>query len=329
MLRTAAYARYSSDQQRPTSIDDQLARCAQVAERNGLTISPSLTFSDSAVSGTRSGTEKRAGYRRLVDAIEARECEVVIADEISRLTRHIREGGRLMDLVDEIGIRIITHDGVDTDVKGWKQLWSFKLMQAQSEVETTADRSIRGTYYQLARGLATSPAPFGYDLRPIHDDRGRKVGARLEINESQAALVREIYELRRSGLSLFAVAERLNSRGLVPRRPTRCKRTSQYWRPASLHEMLRNPIYRGIYVYRGSYPCQLRARKRRRTLETTIFERPWCRIVSDDAWFAVNKGSRSSNAGGGQRVPHGSGRHLLAGLVECSQCTCMSAPNQI
>lgn len=141
MSVTGAYARYSPGKgQGETSIEDQLRRCRQVAEREGLSIDEKFVFADEAITGKAEGLAKRTQYRRLLDAIEARECSIVIVDEISRLTRHVREGGRLMDLVDEMGVRFLTNDGIDTQRDGWRPLWMVKLMAANMEVESTGTR---------------------------------------------------------------------------------------------------------------------------------------------------------------------------------------------
>ncbi len=47
-MRAAIYARYSSDLQSETSIDDQLRICRERAERDGLTVSDVYTTTPSA-----------------------------------------------------------------------------------------------------------------------------------------------------------------------------------------------------------------------------------------------------------------------------------------
>src|SRR4051794_15594677 len=44
--RVASYARYSSEQQSESSIDDQQRKCREYAEREGLTIDPKFEFAD-------------------------------------------------------------------------------------------------------------------------------------------------------------------------------------------------------------------------------------------------------------------------------------------
>ncbi len=162
----SAYARVSSDDQNSMSIEDQFRRCQEIAAAEGLTLDASLLFSDYAITGKAKGTVKRVGYRRLLDCIEARECDVLIVDEICRLTRHMTESSRLMDLVKEIGLRVISHDGIDTNIKGWEMMWALKMIMAHAEVESTSDRTKRGMIGRLINGYQIAPPPFGYRCIP-------------------------------------------------------------------------------------------------------------------------------------------------------------------
>ncbi len=59
-MRAAAYARYSSDKQRESSIQDQVRNCTAFAEREGWDMV--AQYSDEAVSGI---SKDRPGFKRL------------------------------------------------------------------------------------------------------------------------------------------------------------------------------------------------------------------------------------------------------------------------
>lgn len=61
--RCLVYARYSTDNQREASIEDQLRVCTARAEREGWVIAG--TYSDAAISGA---TALRSGYQSLLEA---------------------------------------------------------------------------------------------------------------------------------------------------------------------------------------------------------------------------------------------------------------------
>src|SRR5271155_4494043 len=60
----ACYARYSTDMQRETSIDDQVSQCRKAAKQLGATIPDHLIFADEAMSGT--SASNRPGLQKLI-----------------------------------------------------------------------------------------------------------------------------------------------------------------------------------------------------------------------------------------------------------------------
>ena len=82
MLRVALYARYSSDQQREASIEDQLRLCRIYAEKQGWVVAES--YYDRAVSGA---SLIRTGIQALLaDALRDR-FQVVLAEALDRISR--------------------------------------------------------------------------------------------------------------------------------------------------------------------------------------------------------------------------------------------------
>jgi site-specific DNA recombinase len=61
-MKAAIYARFSSDKQTDRSIDDQVALCRAVCEREGLIVT--AVYDDRAISGA--STVNRLGWQRLV-----------------------------------------------------------------------------------------------------------------------------------------------------------------------------------------------------------------------------------------------------------------------
>ncbi|AOW13151.1 hypothetical protein LPB72_07280 [Hydrogenophaga crassostreae] len=312
-MRTAAYARYSTDEQRATSIDDQIRRCHEVAKREGLEIEPTLVFSDDAVSGSAKGRHKRPSYQRLIDGIDAGEIRIVVVDELSRLTRDVEESGRLMRYVENVGLQIIAASGLDTRQKGWQAPFMVNILMSRLEVEGLAHRATRGMLGQLERGYQIAQAPYGYRRVKDLDARGEHIGTRWVIDEEKAAIVREIFNWRRMGKSGFDMARALQERGVPVPMATRCK-GKPTWLPATLHRLLNNTIYRGVFIWNGSSFTEAKARKTGKAVVTIPFERPECRIVSDELWWACNP-SDSSTA-----PIRGGGKHLLSGLVRCGDC---------
>jgi len=102
-MKAALYARYSSDNQRDASIEDQLRICRARAEREGWTIIDSYT--DRAISGA---SLLRPGVQELIsDALKGR-FEVILAESLDRLSRDQEDIAGLYKRMRFAGVSIVT-----------------------------------------------------------------------------------------------------------------------------------------------------------------------------------------------------------------------------
>ena len=321
MPTAAIYARYSTDEQRPTSIDDQVRRCRETAAKEGLTVADKFVYSDSAISGTAKGRVKRVQYQRLLDAIEARLVDIVFIDDVSRATRDYLEGAKLMATVENNGLRVVTSRGLDTSQPNWKTLWQIKLMTAGMQVENTAMQVVRGMLGQLERGYQIAQPPFGY--RGVREKMpgGLKLGTKWEIEEKEAELIRNMYQWRKSGKSVAKIAFELNGRNVLPPCYHRCSGVP-YWRPATVHRILANPIYKGIFVWNGSAFTKAKAKRRRKVVEKIEFDRFSLHLISKELWAACNQPTKEMTARNG-------GKYSLAGVMHCGVCKALLSLNKV
>lgn len=311
--RIAFYARFSCDQQRETSIDDQLRRCRDLAERLGFSLDSVRIFQDEALSATSKHSNLRQGYQDLLAAWEAGEIDVIITDELSRLTRDVVEQAQLIRrLENNRRVRLITANGIDTALPNWQLQAGLVGLVNQQSTRDTQHRVTRGMVGQLERGYMIATPAFGYDLKREFDPAGNRLGTHWVINEARAALVREIFKRREAGQSMHQIARWLNDSGVETSRTARSS-GGGYWRPSRVKDLLSNPIYRGEFVWHGSTTYRYRTERRGEEVEQQTFARPELRIVSDEAWYrcAEKKISRSG---------YGGGRHALAGLLSCGEC---------
>jgi site-specific DNA recombinase len=83
MNRVVIYARFSSEKQNERSIEDQIAVCRELCNREGYNVVS--TFDDRAVSGA--SIVNRQGWLALMRAADRREFDIVVAEDIDRLFR--------------------------------------------------------------------------------------------------------------------------------------------------------------------------------------------------------------------------------------------------
>ena len=89
-MKVAIYARYSSENQRPESIEDQIRGCQELAAARGYSVDPTHIYTDAAKSGA---SRDRPGLEALLAAARARQFEAVLVDDLSRLSQQRRRPG--------------------------------------------------------------------------------------------------------------------------------------------------------------------------------------------------------------------------------------------
>ena len=78
--RAVIYARYSSANQRDCSIEQQVAKCRELAARLGLTVID--VYEDRAISGK---TDRRPNFQRMMKDADLRQFDVVLAWKSNRM----------------------------------------------------------------------------------------------------------------------------------------------------------------------------------------------------------------------------------------------------
>ncbi len=81
MTRVAIYARYSSDLQSETSIDDQIRLCRETIERDKGTVVE--VFTDYAISG--GSLHNRPGMQAVLAGAKSGNFDVVVAEALDRI----------------------------------------------------------------------------------------------------------------------------------------------------------------------------------------------------------------------------------------------------
>jgi site-specific DNA recombinase len=198
-MKAALYARYSTDMQRDASIDDQFRECDRVARTAGFDVV--ARFEDKGISG---GTADRPGYQALLSATRRREFSVIVVEDISRLWRNRAEFGPRSAEFEDFGVHCVTAVGDDTRRDGWGLIIQIKQAVAEHARREASYRTRRGLEGKAIKGESAGGRAYGY--RPA----SQSTTGQVEIIETEAAVVRRIFELYAGGISSRAIAERLN-----------------------------------------------------------------------------------------------------------------------
>jgi site-specific DNA recombinase len=335
-LRCAVYARYSSDRQSPASIEDQVRKCSEFAERHGWQILDGHIYSDAAISGA---TSERAGLKRLMAAAAAKSFDVVLVDDSSRLSRKLADALNLAEQLRFAGIRLIfCSQGIDSDSEQGEILSAVHGIVDSLYIRELGKKTARGLEGRVLRSLHAGGKIFGYRSVPIEDSErrdnyGRRLisGARLAVNPEEAKIVRKLFELYANGLSIKSVTKQLNREGVRSPNPRAGRQRS--WSPSSVRHILRNERYRGIVTWGKTRKVRnpangRRINRHRPEAEWTRVEVPEQRILSDALWNRVQERLAYVNRvfgdhakkGGLLRSRAASSRYLFSGFLKCELC---------
>lgn len=267
MNRAALYARYSTENQREASIEDQYRGCERTAAAAGLTIV--ARFDDRAISG---GTHQRPGYQAMLDAVRAGAFDVIVAEDISRLWRNRAEAGTRSAELEDRDVHLLTCVGDDTRRDGWGLVFQIKTALAEHQRREISYRTRRGLEGRALAGASTGGRTYGYASAAI-------------VDPVQAAVVRQAFELYAGGLTAARVADALNREGTPAPR-------GGPWQPSTVTAMLANPRYAGSVSWgaSASRPSAADSRRKRRVRhpgEAIVRQAPELAIVPESLWRAV------------------------------------------
>ena len=249
------YARFSSDRQRDSSIEDQFRNCERFAVRHNWQVL--YRFDDRGISGSKAD---RPGYQALLAHAEAKKIEAVIVDDLSRLSRDQIEIEHLRRKFQFWGIRLIgVSDGIDTASKGHRLQTGVRGLIDELYLEDLKEKTHRGLYGQALKGFSCGGRSYGYSPVPIEDKTskdqfGRPVihAVARKIVPEQAKWVRQIFSWYAEGYSPRWIAAELNRRKVPSPRHGTWSATALHGDPERGTGLLNNPLYIGKYIWNRS-----------------------------------------------------------------------------
>ncbi|QPA29806.1 recombinase family protein [Brucella anthropi] len=330
MTRVALYARYSSDNQREASIEDQLRICREQAKREKWKIVG--TYKDAGISGA--SMILRPGIQALLQDAQAGQFDIVLAEALDRISRDQADVATFYKHLKFAGVPIVTlSEGeiseLHVGLKGTMNALFLKDLAAKTH------RGIRG---RVEDGKSGGGLCFGYNVVKQLDARGDPIRGDREINEAEANVVRRIFREFAAGVGPRTIARTLNEEG-VP------GPAGKLWSDTTIRGhvkrgtgLVNNELYIGRLIWnRLRYIKDPSTGKRVSRLnpesEWIIKDVPELRIVDDELWHSVRvrqgeiaekfanvteavRKHHKKNRLNGTRRP----RSLLSGLVFCGCC---------
>ena len=322
-MRAAIYARYSSENQREASIEDQIRLCRERIMREGWALSG--TYSDSAISGAQL---LRPGYQKLLQDVRDGRLDFVVAEALDRVSRDQEHVAAFFKQLSFSGVKLHTiAEGeiseLHVGLKGTMNALFLKDLAAKTH------RGLRG---RVEEGRSGGGICFGYDVVKENDTHGEPVRGGRKINQAEADVVLRIFRQYAAGQSPRQIAIALNAESISG--PAGAE-----WGPSTINGnaargtgILNNELYIGKLVWnRLRYMKDPNTGKRVSKLNEPslwiVQEVPELRIIEQSLWDEVKARQRdvkrdtrpdvsTDKPFWERRRP----RFLLSGLAKCGVC---------
>ena len=289
MRHAGIYARVSTVEQEKEgfSIPAQLKMLRAYALKHGFTIVDEYVDSETARSTGRTGFNAMLSY---ID--KHSECNVILVEKTDRLTRNMADYIALD--IEKTGIeihfvregKVMSRDSSPSDFF----IQDIEIAQAAYLSRNISAEAKKGMRAKAEAGLYPSVAPLGY--MNTSNENGVKVIVPDPVN---APLVKHMYERYAEGnISIANIAAELFSLGLRSKKGNRVSNSS-------VQRMLKNPIYRGQFFWKGiEYKGKHES------------------IVSSSLWFTVQDMLVERSV----EKPKQSYEFAYTGLMQCGHCGC-------
>ena len=227
-MRVSAYCRVSTDHEdQVNSYETQKAYFTDYITRN-LDWELTKLYADKGISGT--STKKRREFQQMIIDAENHKFELIITKEVSRFARNTVDTLTYVRKLKALGIGVIfLNDSINTlDSDGELRL-TIMASLAQEESRKTSQRVLWGMQRSMEKGVVLGNHFYGY----------HKIHGKLVINEEEATIVREIFDLYLNGFGTYRIEKEMESRGILS--PAGLPR----WKNVSILRILANEKYCG------------------------------------------------------------------------------------
>lgn len=249
--------------------------------------------------GFTGGNMDRPALKRLLADIEAGKIDCVVVYKVDRLSRSLLDFARMMEVFEQHGVSFVSvTQQFNTASSMGRLVLNVLLSFAQFEREMISERVRDKIAASRRKGKWSGGMPLlGYTVEK----------AKLVVDETEAAQVRQIFELYLEHQSLLPTVTELNRRGWTTKRWTTKKgdhRGGRLFTKNNLHALLTNVTYIGQIRYKEE-----------------VHQGEHAGIVPRDLFQRVQSLLQRNGHTGGRAVRNKYGA-LLKGLIRCRTCRC-------
>ena len=274
-------------------------------------------------------TDGRSGFGYVARAVAHGEAGAVFAFDVSRMARASEDFRRLLGLCGVAGVAVIDeqriYDPADHDDK---LLLELKGAMSEAEIHWLRLRLEGARQHKARRGALKLPAPTGY----LWGERGFELDPDEAVQRAMRVIFQR-YDIEPSG---WAVVRWARQTGFTV--PTRRSATDGdagvEWKAlgvSRLHEILKNPVYAGVYTYGRRRQPQVLVDGQIRRVRPDMRDPDRWMVKIDHAhpgyitWerYVQNQDKLRQNMARTGNLSRGAPREgpaLLSGLLVCGRC---------
>jgi DNA invertase Pin-like site-specific DNA recombinase len=331
-LRILIYARYSTEEQNPLSIEDQVGYCKHFLEIAGVVNVEIAILYDAEMSGER---VSRPGIDQVRAGIESGLWDVIIVEDSSRLFRNETACAQLVGMAVDQEIRVVcVNDEVDTaDEDRWeRRLLDAARHHADSNRDTSAriKRAFEGLW---EGGAAIGKLKPGYRRVPTYPATAKEPASGPffdELDPAWTSVMHEAYERIAAKESPWSVGEWLTQEGF----PKANGATSAVYTAKNVIAFIHRKDHRGLQEFwitssKKVFRTGRRKSKRNSREKIATREMPHLRVVPDDLFqkavdaIAARRRRKNNMPSGAAhplaKIPRDS-RGPLSGIFFCGRC---------
>lgn len=324
-MRAVIYSRFSTDMQDAGSLADQERICREYAERQGMTVS--AVYSDAGISGAAIGN--RPQFRAMMTAAESRSFDVLLAMDLSRLSRDPGDLATSVRMLKFWERRVVAiQDNFDTAAPGHEVMLGVSGIVSEQFRAMVRHKTRAALATRAKSGRAAGGRAYGYEA--ITREDGTKW---RRVVPEQAEWVRWIFNERAAGAGMRRIAADLNRMGVPSPGATWARekrREDAKWLQSGVRVILHNGDYRGRVTWGRTTWVKnpVSGQRVSRDLpesEWIVTDAPELRIITDEQWERARAldGTAHKQVGAvGVVVPRRGRepRHLLSGILRCAEC---------
>ena len=269
----------------------------------------------------------RAGFDQVLAGVARGEIGIVLAREVSRLSRNDKDFCRLIELCQVFGTLLGDADQVyDPALMDDQLVLGIKGTLSVVELRVLRMRLVQGALSKAQRGELRKLMPPGF----MHDEAGQVV---LDPDERVRQAVAYVFEVFRQTASVRQTMLRLHAEGVeLPVRKRAGNRWQLVWqqpRGSFVGSMLHNPCYAGAYAWGRTRIVHTYEDGRLQRKHGRVVPLEQCRVLLWDhhpgyitrAQFEEHQRMMSRNNTFNEAgSPVRTGRALLTGLLRCGRC---------